>query len=57
MIWDKAKLDGWETIARDPRYAHFINIPERIIRRLDYFEIKCNQAKVRRTLRGFAASS
>src|SRR5437764_1905295 len=53
MIWDKAKLDGWETIARDPRYAHFINIPERIIRCLDYFKIKSNQAKVRRTLRAY----
>ena len=53
MTWDKAKLDGWETIARDPRYAHFVNIPGRIIRCLDYFKIKCNQAKVRRALRAY----
>src|SRR5438132_5672728 len=53
MTWDKPNLDGWETIARDPRYAHFVNIPDRIIRCLDYFEIKCNQTKVRRTLRAY----
>jgi hypothetical protein len=43
-------LDAYESIARDPRYAHFINIPERIIRCLDHFAIEYNCVEVRRRL-------
>jgi hypothetical protein len=42
-----------EAIARDPRYAHFINIPERIIRCLDHFGIACNRIEVGQRLRAY----
>jgi hypothetical protein len=32
------------SIADDPKYAHFIRIPDRIVRCIDYFGIKCNRA-------------
>lgn len=44
------RLDAYESIACDPRYAHFINIPERIIRCLDHFAIEYNCNEVRRRL-------
>jgi hypothetical protein len=37
---------AYQAIARDPRYAHFINIPERIIRCLDHFGITHNRIEV-----------
>lgn len=44
---------AYQAIARDPRYAHFINIPERIIRCLDHFGIACNRIEVRQRLRAY----
>ena len=41
---------AYQAIARDPRYAHFMNIPDRIIRCLDYFGITCNRTEVRQRL-------
>src|SRR5260370_34033596 len=44
---------AYQAIARDPRYAHFINIPERIIRCLDYFRLASNRIEVRQRLRAY----
>jgi hypothetical protein len=44
---------AYQAIARDPRYAHFINIPERIIRCLDHFGITCNRIEVSQRLRAY----
>ncbi len=53
-IADDRDLDrAYQAITRDPRYAHFINIPERIIRCLDYFHIACNRIEVRQRLRAY----
>jgi hypothetical protein len=35
---------AYRAIADDPKYAHFIRIPDRIIRCIDYFGINCNRA-------------
>ena len=53
MTRDKPTLELWETIARDPRYAHFINIPERIIHCLDHFGINYDRVEVTRRLRAY----
>src|SRR5260370_10319043 len=34
----------YRAIADDPKYAHFIRIPDRIIQCVDYFGINCNRA-------------
>src|SRR5712692_3362709 len=53
-IADDLDLDlAYQAIARDPRYAHFINIPERIIRCLDHFGIACNPVEVSQRLRAY----
>ena len=53
-IADDLDLDlAYQAIARDPGYAHFINIPERIIRCLDYFHIACSRIEVRQRLRAY----
>ncbi len=53
-IADDLDLDlAYQAIARDPRYAHFINIPERIIRCLDYFHLAANRIEVRQSLRAY----
>src|SRR5262245_31941288 len=44
-------LDAYESIAADPRYRHFINIPERVTRCLDHFGIKYSHADVGQRLR------
>ena len=44
---------AYRAIAHDPRYAHFTNIPERIIRCLDYFGITCNRIEVRQKLSAY----
>ena len=44
---------AYQAIARDPRYAHFINIPERIMRCLDHFGIACDPVEVRKRLRAY----
>src|ERR1700716_3681937 len=51
---DDRDLDlAYQAVVRDPRYAHFINIPERIIRCLDYFHLACNRIEVRQRLRAY----
>ncbi len=35
---------AYRAIANNPKYAHFIRIPDRIIRCIDYFGINCNRA-------------
>src|SRR5881396_3850299 len=35
---------AYRAIANDPKYAHFIRIPDRIIRCIDSFGINCNRA-------------
>ena len=53
-IADACDFDlAYQAIARDPRYAHFINIPERIIRCLDYFHLACSRIEVRQRLRAY----
>jgi len=53
-IADDRDLDrAYQAITRDPRYAHFINIPERIIRCLDHFGITCNRIEVGQRLRAY----
>ena len=53
-IADACDFDlAYEAIARDPRYAHFINIPARIIRCLDHFGITCNRIEVGQRLRAY----
>ena len=53
-IADACDLDlAYQAIARDPRYTHFINIPERIIRCLDHFGLACNRIEVRQKLRAY----
>src|SRR5437660_6001592 len=41
---------AYRAIADDPKYAHFIRIPDRIIRCVDYFGIKCNRATAKDSL-------
>ena len=50
---DRELDQAYQRIASDPRYAHFINIPERIIRCLDYFGIACDRTEVRQRLRAY----
>jgi len=40
----------FQAIAHDPKYAHFVKIPERIIRCLDHFEVECDATEVKRRL-------
>ena len=47
---DHPNADAWKSIARDPGYAHFVNIPERIIHCLDYFNIEARLSEVRQKL-------
>jgi hypothetical protein len=44
---------AYQAIERDPSYAHFMNIPDRIIRCLDYFGITCNRSEVSQRLRAY----
>ena len=34
---------AYRAIAEDPKYQHFAMIPERIIRCVEYFRIKCDR--------------
>jgi hypothetical protein len=53
-IADACDFDlAYQAVARDPRYAHFMNIAERIIRCLDYFHLDCNRIGVRQRLRAY----
>lgn len=44
---------SYEAIARNPKYRHFIRIPGRIIRCLDYFGIACDRAATFERLRSY----
>ena len=44
------RFDG---VANDPRYRHFVRIPQRILRCLDYFQIECDRTAVARRLRAY----
>jgi len=46
-------LRAYDTIAHDPKYRHFVRIPERIIHCLDYFRIAGNRVAVRRVLHAY----
>jgi hypothetical protein len=53
-IADACDFDlAYRAVAGDPRYAHFMNIPERIIRCLDYFHLACNRVEVSQRLRAY----
>src|SRR5437660_789515 len=41
------------TISRDPRYGHFVRIPQRICRCLDYFHVASNRVAVRERLHSY----
>ena len=53
IVHDRDLDLAYQAIARDHRYAHFINIPERIIRCLDHFGITCNRIEVSQRLRAY----
>jgi len=44
---------AYNDLAADPRYQHFVRIPDRIIQCIDYFEIACNQASARTRLHAY----
>ena len=41
---------AYDDLANDPRYQHFVRIPDRIIQCIDYFGIACDHAAVRAKL-------
>ena len=48
---ENPELKGlYQAIALDPKYGHFVNIPERIIRCLDHFGVACDPIEVERRL-------
>ena len=40
----------YQAIVLEPKYAHFVRIPERIIRCLDHFRVECDAIEVKRRL-------
>lgn len=50
---DRTIATGYQAVANDPKYRHFIRIPKRIIRCLDYFGVNCDQVIVQRRLRAY----
>lgn len=44
------RFDG---VADDLRYRHFVRIPQRILRCLDYFQVECDRTAVARRLRAY----
>ena len=42
--------DMYHDIAADPKYQHFIRIPDRILQCMDYFGIQCDREKARSCL-------
>jgi hypothetical protein len=44
---------SYEAIARNSKYRHFVRIPARIIRCLDYFRIDCDRATTAERLRSY----
>jgi hypothetical protein len=53
IVHDRDLHLAYQAIACDPRYAHFINVPDRIIRCLDHFGIACDRVEVRQRLRAY----
>ena len=51
--FDDVTAGRYEAIANDPKYQHFIRIPRRIIRCLEFFGINCPVAAVERRLRAY----
>lgn len=50
---DEALSRRFDGVASDPRYRHFVRIPQRILRCLDYFQIECDRTAVARRLRAY----
>jgi len=46
-------IDRYDRIARDPRYSHFARIPGRIVRCLDYFQVRCDRTAAARILSAY----
>jgi hypothetical protein len=44
---------AYQVIANDPKYRHFVRIPDRIIRCIDYFGIGCDRAITRTRLQAY----
>jgi hypothetical protein len=44
---------AYRNLAGDPKYQHFIRIPDRIIQCIDYFGIACDQASARTRLHAY----
>ena len=51
--FDETLSRRFDGVSKDPRYRHFVRIPQRILRCLDYFEIECDRAAVARRLRAY----
>ena len=51
--FDELAARDYETIAKDPKYQHFVRIPRRIVRCLHFFGIHCQKAAVERRLRAY----
>lgn len=43
----------YQAIASDPKYKHFVRIPDRIIRCIDYFDIACDHLVTRARLQAY----
>ncbi len=45
--------DAYQNLADDPKYQHFVRIPDRIIQCIDYFGIACDRATARTRLHAY----
>jgi hypothetical protein len=44
---------AYEAVARDPKYQHFVHIPDRILQCLDYFGVACDREVARTRLHAY----
>jgi hypothetical protein len=44
---------AYEAVARDPKYQHFVHIPDRILQCLDYFGVACDREVARTRLHSY----
>src|SRR5712664_3132237 len=44
---------AYHVLAGDPKYQHFVRIPDRIIQCIDHFGIGCDQATARKRLHAY----
>lgn len=51
--WQSDVKKEYAAFSRDSRYAHFVRIPERICRCLDYFHVTFNRAAVKERLHAY----